>query len=300
MAADVLQRIQEIVDTTDPFSGTIGIAARHFQTGEEILLNADTIFPTASTFKTVVLYELFRQVDQGRIDLTRRIAIEDKHRVPGSGVIQDLDAGANLTIKDIATLMINVSDNSATDILFALLGKDAIQQAVKDLNMARTSIPIPTWVILSWMHNLDPDDPSLTYADLKKRLTTQDAPWDCKALSETPDNDITTPRDLLRLYEAIENGEGLSDSARDGILDILKRQKQSERLPARLPVGVIAAHKTGSIKGVRNDAGIIYAPDGTSYAVAIMTKGAEDGVAATRMVADVSKVIYEHYVGPAA
>ena len=110
-----LNRIQELVAS---FDGVAGVAARDFDTGEEILFNAETIFPTASSFKTVLLYELFRQVDQGIIDPAARITFEDRQRVPGSGVLQDFDAGATQTIKDIATLMIVVSDNAGTDIIY--------------------------------------------------------------------------------------------------------------------------------------------------------------------------------------
>lgn len=300
MSSPALQQIQTVLDGYTTFDGTIGIAARNGQSGEEILLNPDEIFPTASTFKTVLLWELYRQADQGRIDPAERITIEDRHRVPGSGVIQDLDAGASLTIRDVATLMMVISDNAGTDIIFDLLGKEAIQQAASDLGMSSTSIPMGTWGLLCGLHNLDPNDPSLTYEDLKGRLKSREANWDCNALKETPDNDITTPRDMRQLHETIERGDGLSQSGREGVLDIMKRQKLSERIPAHLPTGVVCAHKTGSLKGVRNDAGIVYAPDGTTYTLAILVKGASDGVAGTRLVADVSKVIYEHYVGPVA
>jgi beta-lactamase class A len=239
-------------------------------------------------------------VDQGKIDLTERIIIEDRHRVPGSGIIQDLDAGASLTIRDVAMLMVTISDNAGTDILFDLLGTDAIQQAVKDLGMTSTSIPMGTWGLLCGLQNLNPDDPDLNYEKLKETLKSTDAPWDANAFKETPDNDITTPRDMLRLHEAIESGEGLSTAGQAGVLDILKRQKLSERIPSHLPTGVVCAHKTGSLRGVRNDVGIVYAPNGTSYALSILVKGAPDGVAGTRLVGDVSKVIYEHYVGPIA
>jgi beta-lactamase class A len=299
MSEQVLQKIQSVVDDS-PYGGTIGISAKHFQTGEEIHLNPDEIFPTASTFKSVLLYELYRQVDQGKVDPTKRITIEDRHRVPGSGVIQDLDSGASLTIRDVAMLMITISDNAGTDLIFDLLGKDSIQQAVSDLGMKSTSLPLPTWGLLCGLQNLDPSDPELTYEKLKELLRTTDAPWDANAFKETPDNDITTPRDMLRLHEAIEHGEGLSDAGRESVLDILKRQKLSERIPAHLPTGVVCAHKTGSLRGVRNDVGIVYPPDGSSYALSILVKGAPDGVAGTRLVGDVSKVIYEHYVGPIA
>lgn len=297
MTSDVYRQLQSVIEDST-FGGTIGIAARNFQTGEEIEINPDTIFPTASTFKTILLYELYRQVDQGKIDPTDRIIIEDRHRVPGSGVIQDLDAGASLTIRDVATLMMVISDNAGTDIIFNLLGKDAIQQAVQDLGMTSTSIPMGTWGLLCGLQNLDPHDPTLTYEAVKALLKGKDAPWDANAFKETPDNDITTPRDMVRLHVAIENGEGLSDSGRESVLDIMKRQKLSERIPAHLPTGVVCAHKTGSLRGVRNDVGIVYALNGTSYALSILVKGAPDGVAGTRLVGDVSKVIYEHYVGP--
>ncbi len=297
MSSQVVQQIKSLADAS-PFGGTLGVAAQNFKTGDVIYYNEDTIFPTASTFKTVLLYELYRQVDQGKIDPADRITIEDRHRIPGSGVIQDLDAGAALTIRDIATLMIVISDNAGTDIIYDLLGRDAIQAAVSDLGMTTTSIPMGTWGLLCGLQNLDPDDPANTYEHVKSLLKSTDAPWDANAFRETPDNDITTPGDMVRLHEAIQNGEGLSEQARDSVLDILKRQKQSERIPARLPTGVVCAHKTGSLRGVRNDAGIVYPPDGPAYALAVFTKGAPDGVAATLLVGDVSKAIYEHWIGP--
>jgi beta-lactamase class A len=300
MTSDVQKRLQQVIDATEPFSGTVGIAAKDFGSGEEILLNPDAVFPTASTFKTILLYELYRQADAGKIDPAARITVTDDHRVPGSGVIQDLDAGANLTIRDIATLMIIVSDNAGTDMVFDLLGKEAIAGAVRDLGMENTSLPLPTWGLLAGLVDLDPNDRSLSYEELKQKLTDIEPGWDCFALSETPENNITTPRDMLRLHEAIEAGEGLSESGRESVLDILKRQKLSERIPAHLPRGTVVAHKTGSLKGVRNDAGIVYAADGTTYGVAIFVKGAEDNVAGTRLVADLSKVIYERFIGPIA
>jgi beta-lactamase class A len=166
--------------------------------------------------------------------------------------------------------------------------------------MTDTALPLPTWGLLCGLQNLDPDDPKLTYETLKEMLKSADAPWDSNAFRETPDNDITTPRDMLHLHESIESGEGLSQEGRDTVLDILKRQKLSERIPAHLPTGVVCAHKTGSLRGVRNDVGIVYSAKGSPYALAILVKGAPDGVAGTRLVGDVSKVIYEHYVEPIA
>ncbi|MBX6341167.1 MAG: serine hydrolase, partial [Thermomicrobiaceae bacterium] len=221
-AVDPMERIAALASECD---AVIGVAARDFGSGAEILFNADEVFPTASTFKTLLLYELYRQVDAGRIDPAARIRFEDRHRVPGSGVLQDLDAGPSLTVKDYATLMIVVSDNSATDIVYHLLGREAIAAAVRDLGMARTYLPLDTWGILCGLFDLDPRDPAVTYAALRERLMTEQAAWECAALRETPDNDVSTPRDMLRLLEAIERGEGLTAASRAAVIDILQRQK---------------------------------------------------------------------------
>jgi beta-lactamase class A len=296
MSADqgnVLERIQELADE---FDGVVGVAARDFGSGEAISYNADVIFPTASTFKTALLYELYRQVDEGKVDPSSRITFEDRMRVPGSGVLQDLDAGASLTVKDIATLMIVVSDNAGTDIIYDLIGREPVAATLERLGMHQTHLPLGCWEILAGLHNLDPNDPNLTYDELKRRLEESEAPWDSNALNETPDNDISTPSDMLVLLEKIYRGEGLSASSRDAVIDIMMRQKFAERIPALLPFGVRVAHKTGSVKGVRNDVGIVYAGDNT-YGIALMSKRGENGIEAVQLLAQLSKLVYDRFTG---
>jgi beta-lactamase class A len=162
--------------------------------------------------------------------------------------------------------------------------------------MTQTHLPLGCWEILAGLQNLDPTDPNLTYDELKRRLDETESPWESNALKETPENDISTPNDFLILLEKIYRGEGLSASSRDAVIDILKRQKFAERIPALLPFGVQVAHKTGSVKGVRNDVGIVYAGD-TTYAIALMSKRAESGVAATELLAKLSKIVYDAFVG---
>jgi beta-lactamase class A len=296
MNAEPTGAMDQIRALVEPFDGVVGLAAKDFGSGDEIRYNADTIFPTASTFKTALLYELYRQVDQGIIDPAMRITFEDRQRVPGSGVLQDLDAGAVLTVKDIATLMIVVSDNAGTDIIYDLIGRGPVAETLARLGMTQTHLPLGCWEILAGLQNLDPADPSLTYDELKRRLDETDSPWESNALKETPDNDISTPNDLLHLIETIHKGDGLSAASRDAVIDILKRQKFAERIPALLPFGVQVAHKTGSVKGVRNDIGIVYAGD-TTYGIALMSKRAESGVVATELLAKLSKVVYDAFVG---
>ena len=291
---ETMERIQALADG---FEGEVGVAAKDLVTGREIRFNEDVIFPTASTFKTVLLYELYRQIDQGKINPSSRMVLTDDMRVPGSGVLQDLDAGASLTIKDFATLMIVVSDNAATDQIYKLIGHKPVAETLERLGMHNTHLPIGCWGILSKLHDLDPDDPNLTYQELKRLLDEKESGPDSFALRETHDNDISTPSDMLILLEVIERGEGLSGSSRDAVIDIMLRQKFAERIPGMLPFGTRVAHKTGSIHGVRNDVGIVTYGD-KKYAIALMSKRGENGMEATRMLAEVSKAVFDEFVGP--
>lgn len=298
-AEDTSAVIERIEARASDFEGTLGVAARRLGggNGDAIFYNADVVFPTASTMKEVFLYELLRQVDSGKVSLEQRVTFEDRHRVPGSGVLQDLDAGTSLTVKDLATLMIVLSDNTATDMVYDLVGRAEVAGAIASLGMPHTYLPIDTWEILAGLHNLDPHDPALTYERLKESLSASPSPDGNAALAETPANNISTPRDFLRLNEAIAAGEGLSAGARDGVLDILLRQKLNSRIPEQLPFGTRVAHKTGSVRGVANDIGVVYAGEVT-YAIALMSKGSPSSVASDRTLSDVSKLIYEAFVGP--
>lgn len=299
MSTDMQSTLARIQALADGFTGTIGVYAKHLGTGETIEFNPDEYFPTASTMKTVLLYELYRQVDAGKIDPTQRIVFEDRHRVPGSGVLQHLDAEINPTVKDLAMLMIIVSDNAATDLVYDLVGREAVAKTLRELGMNNTHLPLDTWEILAGLFDLDPADPELTYESFRAKFRERQSSFDCAALKETPDNDISTPRDMVRLHEAIEHAEGISAAARELILDILKRQNFTSIIPEQLPFGVTCAHKTGSLRGVKNDVGLVYAGD-TTYAVALMSKGNPSKIAGQRTLSEVSKIIYEHFVGPIA
>jgi beta-lactamase class A len=99
---------------------------------------------------------------------------------------------------------------------------------------------------------------------------------------------------MTMLCDAIEQGVGLSSAAREGIIDIMKRQKFNERIPAGVPEKIEIAHKTGSIKGVRNDAGIVYAPGGP-YVIGLFSKGLADEKAGVACLAELSRVVWETF-----
>src|SRR3954467_7290898 len=99
----------------------VGVYALHFGSGREIGVNADRRYPTASTVKVPILFALYRKAIAGEIDLNERVRIAEHHRTAGSGVLQDLDLALEPTLHDLAMLMITVSDNQATDMLYQML-----------------------------------------------------------------------------------------------------------------------------------------------------------------------------------
>ncbi|HEX5504254.1 MAG TPA: serine hydrolase [Thermomicrobiales bacterium] len=287
------RRVEELAGEID---GVVGVAARDLASGAEVAVNADEPFPTASVMKVPILFELYRQAEAGQVDLDRRVPYGAAHRVPGSGVLQDLAYGLAPTVKDLATLMITVSDNTATDMVLDLVGVAPLNETIGRLGLTRTAIPFSTRGLLYSMVGLDPANPEHTYDLFLERSKAGQVDWGSRALADTSNN-VSTPRDLNRLLELIERRERLSDASCAAMLDILKAQKYNTIIPLHLPAGVAVAHKTGSLRGVRNDVGIVYAPDGP-YLLSLFAKRLSDQVAGASALAEISKAVWEGFVGP--
>lgn len=290
-SAEATRSLERIIAEID---GTVGVAAWPVGKPDNVIgVNMDALFPTASTLKIPLIYALFQMVDRGEVQLSQRIPIEAQHRVPGSGVLQDLDFGLAPTVRDLAIFMTVVSDNQATDMLFNIVGSDRIHAAMDNLGLHKTRIPMPTRTLLYDYVGLNTDNPEHTYEMSVQRLRDDEFNFDSVSWSdqEGSGNDLTTPREMTLLCEAIEQGIGLSANSRDGIVDILKRQKFNDRIPAGVPSNIEIAHKTGSIKGVRNDAGIVYAP-GQPYVISVYSKHLSDEAAGVKALADMSRVVW--------
>jgi beta-lactamase class A len=283
-----------MADFQDASGGTLGVMVRDLVAGDELRWNAETSFPTASTLKVPLLYALYRLAQDGAIDLAERVALCDEDRVPGSGVLQYLDPGLQPTIRDLAELMIIVSDNYATDLCYRLVGRERLAASLAELGLAGTHLPHTTWELLAHVGGLDLADAGLTYDTLLERLKGSGAD-DPEVPYIDEEYDRSTPADMIRLLVLIDEGHGLSAESREGIFRILKHQTIGDRIPAKLPddAGIEVAHKTGSVRGVRNDVGIVMAPD-VRYAVAIMSRGLPDAAAAVPTLANVSRWVWDH------
>ena len=236
--------------------------------------------------KLPILVTLYAEVRAGRIDLAERVRYERSLRVPGSGVLQDLDDGLAATVRDLATLMITVSDNTAADVLLARLGKDLVERTMREIGAPSVRVPFSIRELFEELT----DSPGADYATLAERLRTSSGSGGRAVIAE--ETVRATPHDICRIFERLERGEILDAPSCDAVLAILERTKTDTRIPALLPKGTVVAHKTGTIRGVRCDAGIVYAPNGP-YAVAILSKGVGNDIRVDVALAEISLAVYE-------
>ena len=215
-----------------------GIYIKCLETGEEIAINADQQMDTMSVIKIPLMAEAFRQIEEGKFALTDRVPLADGAKRPGTGIIRSLDAGVELTIKDLLTLMIIVSDNTATDLMYDKVGgPDAVNRLMQNWGLASIHA---TGTADTWF----------------KALRAAPTPEAFHREGKTPFG-LSSPRDMGKLLEKIEKGEAVSKKASDTMLGIMRGQVYSSRLPRYL-TGYRIPHKTGDfLPYIGNDVGIL-------------------------------------------
>ena len=248
----------------------MGVAMLHLERGDEINLSADESFPMASVLKIPVLVEAARQMDAGKFTLDDRWELTVAEKNLGSGVLTFFDDGLLPTVRDLLTLMIIISDNTATDMLINRLGKESVTQSMRALGLNNIHLPLTIRQIFeSILPSADPTQDAYEMALAEKGFTP--AP-NATGYSKGPENNVSTPRDMTKLLQLIYTGRAAGREATDEMLRILLKQTLNDRLPRFLPPGTRVAHKTGTLSGFRNDAGIIYVDDKQHVAITIFSE----------------------------
>src|SRR5215470_3752139 len=215
-------RIQEVDRNLD---GAMGVAIVDLSTGQKYLLHADEVMPTASSIKIAILAELYRQAQQGKLKLADFYTLQQSDLVGGSGITSVLTPGmTKLTLRDVAGLMISVSDNSATNVIIDRVGMENVNALLDSLG--------------------------LTHIRLRRKM------MDLKAASEGREN-IATPREMAALLEAVYAGKVLNKEMTADFFKMLSTHKDSW-IPRDLPEGLQIADKPGALEGVRNDTGLVF------------------------------------------
>ncbi|CAN5248917.1 serine hydrolase [soil metagenome] len=214
-------------------------------------------FPAASTVKIGIMVEIYRRIDRGETTLDDRKNMQESDRSNGSGVMRHMHNGLEVTVGDLLYLMMSISDNTATNMLIDLAGMDAINATMRDLGMASSNLG----------------------RKMMGRLAI-----------EGEQENLATPEDYTLAIGKILDGTAASRESCEAMVATLEKQQNSNRIARHLPDSdeIRWGTKTGSNKGVTNDAGFIITPKGTLI-IAVYAEGLPDQHAGEKIIGDIAR-----------
>jgi beta-lactamase class A len=255
--------------------GIFALAYKNLANGEEILINEKINFHAASTMKTPVLIEAYKQANAGKFSINDSLIVKNEFKSIVDGSTYTLDpkddsetelytkAGKKVKIYDLLYLMIIQSSNLATNIIIDLVGAHNANKTMRELGAS----------------------------DIQVLRGVEDTKAYRAGLNNT-----TTAYDQMLIFSKMAEGLTVNKSSSDAMINILLDQKFNDKIPSKLPKKVKVAHKTGWITGVNHDAGIVILPDGRKYVLVLLSKELENDKAAVKSMAKVSKMIYDYFL----
>jgi beta-lactamase class A len=254
-----------VAEEEQQLDGVLGVAILDLNSGQQLLVRPDEIFPQASSIKIAVLAELYHQAllsthgVSGKATLKDRYVVRAADIVPDSSILGGLTPGvSSLTNRDLATIMVAVSDNSATNVLIDRLGMDNVVRLTESLGLAHTQ--------------------------LRRKM------MDLQAAAQGREN-ISTPREMMGLLEQIYRGKVIEPPLLDDFFNVLATHKDSW-IPRDLPADLKIANKPGELEGVRNDSGIVFVKN-RPYVICVMTTYLANERAGEETITRISRLAYE-------
>ena len=250
----------------------MGIVARHLESGRSYEHNADAEFESASVIKIAIVTEAMAGVHEGRIDLSERWTLVELEKADGSGTLVLLDAGLNPTWNDLITLMIGPSDNSATNAWIRRLGIENVNARMESLGFHHIRL----------------------LSAIPARSSAHDEPSPWKGFRQG----ILTPRDLADWMQRVAVGQLLDADSSRRIFEYLDKDPSRLRIARRFPAEFLWAGKTGTMRGVRNDSGILRSRKGRFVLVFLTDRSESQSASAADhpsvlAIADVAKEIVD-------
>ena len=231
-----------IRDVDDHLDGVMGVAIEDLTTGDHFLLREDEVFAQASSIKIAVLADLYLQAQQGKLKLTDIYTVQSSDLVPDSDIMGGLTPGVTrITLRDLATMMVAVSDNSATNVLIDRVGMENVNAML--------------------------DSAGLQHTRLRRKM------MDLEAAKQGREN-ISTPREMMTLLGAIYRGRVLNKESTAAFFKMLSTHKDSW-IPRDLPADIVVADKPGALEAVRNDSGVVFV-EGRPFVICVMTSFLRD------------------------
>jgi beta-lactamase class A len=304
--AGSVERLQQVLQRlVDRFPGSAGIYVIHLETGMRTGVDEETPYGMASTFKVPILVELMSRVDAGELTLDDTVSVQPNDQHVGSGLLSNLWApGLEMSLRNLATFMIILSDNSATDMLLDRLGADNITARMRalgfdDIRVDRTTLElILDYRGVAYDPVADATLDEINDFSRTNRPPAEELPAVRDAFYSGPE-DKASARQMTELLAMIARGEAVSRESSDVILEILERtQTGANRLRGQLPPGTEIAHKTGTIGRVVADVGIIGLPgDLGQFAISVFTLTDEpDTQRGERLIADAARMSYDFFL----
>ena len=226
-----------IHDLDQHLDGVMGVGIEDLTTGDQFLLHENEVFAQASSIKIAVLAELYRQAQQGKLKLTDLYTVQASDLVADSNIMGGLTPGiTRLTLRDLATMMVAVSDNSATNVLIDRVGMENVNAMLDSLGLSHTR--------------------------LRRKMMDLDA-------AKHGRENISTPSEMMTLLAALYRGKVLNKELESDFFTMLSTGKDSW-IPRDLPADLKIADKPGELEAVRNDSGIVFV-EGRPYVICVMT-----------------------------
>lgn len=260
---------QEVERIARELDGVAGVAILDLTSGERLLINGDEIFPQASLIKLPLLVELYRQEEQaqkgaaGKARLNDVYVVRQEDFLGESDIMNGLTPGiTRVTNRDLATMLSAVSDNAATNVLMDRVGMESVNAMLDSLGLKNTR--------------------------LRRKML------DLKAAQEGREN-ISTPREMMLLLEAIWRNRLFGQSLRDDLLKVLSRHGHyTTLLHQGIPADVTVAEKEGSLEAVRTVGGIVFAQN-RPFAMAVMTTFLNDEHEGETAIGRIAAAAYRYF-----
>lgn len=249
------KKIEKIISQVE---GNVCINFYDLNKNNGFSVNGDKKVLSASMIKLLILAELMKKIFENKFSLSDTVMMANFMKIGGDGVLKELNTGHHFTLKELATLMIIVSDNQATNILIDFLGMENINQLGKELDLKETFLG-------------------------RKMM-------DAEARKKGYDN-YTCADDISLLLKLIYQEKLINKEASQLMLDILLRQQQGERLQRYLPSDIKIAHKCGDLDNLENDGGIIWLGD-RAYILVVLTNGMPN-LQCKQTIGKISKFVYD-------
>ena len=299
----------EITNMINQVDGDVGIYIKSLNEKEEIVINGDKQFITASVFKIFLAVKFLQQVDNGIHKLDTSYTIKESDKILGSGILMNLNAGLKITLEDLFKLMIMISDNTATDIIMNLVGLNNLQEMLNELNLKNTEINLTTrdW-LLDLLDMRGAESTKETFIEAERRLSEgklnskAQTIYDIRDSEDKVMNNISSPNDTGKFLELLINGELLSDSSTKLLIDSMKKQSFKYFIASDIPPEIHVADKPGALPGIKCDSGIIFLQN-SPIIISIYTNKVKDEMkigwwqsgSGVKIIQKVSKIVYDHY-----